>query len=567
MAQQDNKVTQADTYKINITGYGTLDVLPGTTFLDLLSYDRINRRTPVVAAYVNNVLMGLQAVIASDCNIEFVDLESQYGADGMRIYTRSMVMLLVKAASEVLPGCQVKMEHTLGNGVYGEIDYHRFVRLADIQAIEKRMREIVQEDKPIEVRQVDKEQAKELLTESKQTEKLDLLRYHKHDKIWIHTCCWFHDISYGNMVPSTGYLKLFRLRYYMPGFILELPEPESPRVLPAYVEHGKLANIYYESVKWSNVLKVRNLIDLNKTLEENNGSNLIRVAEAFHEKRISQIADSIIKNIDLIRIVLIAGPSSSGKTTFAQRLGVQLRVNGINPVPISLDDYFVDREQTPRDKNGEFDFECLEAIASDLFNEHLISLIQGEEIELPKYDFVAGKRSNSGRMLKLGPQDLLVVEGIHGLNDQLTTSIPKGRKFKIYVSALTQLNLDSHNWIPTTYMRMLRRIVRDHNFRGSSATETIRRWPSIKHGEEKHIFPFQESADVMFNSALIYELAVLKGFAMPILNTVSQEDREYAMAQRLRRFLSYFIQVPCDDVPLNSIVREFIGNSCFFPAE
>ncbi len=564
MAQQNTQAAPMDTYKIHIAGYGKLDVPRGTTFLDLLPYDRANRRSPVVAAYADNLLMGLQGAIDGDYDIEFVDLESQ---DGMRIYTRSLVMLVVRAASEVLPGCKVKMEHTLGNGVYGDIDYHSFIRLSDIQAIEKRMWEIVQADEPIDVRQVDKEQVKELLTESKQTEKLELLRYRRHDNVWVHTCCWFHDITYGNMVPSTGYLKVFRLRYYMPGFILEFPKKEEPLVLPEYVEQGKLANIYYESVKWGDVLKVRNLIDLNKMLREDQVGSLVRVAEAFHEKRISQIADSIAENIDLIRIVLIAGPSSSGKTTFAQRLGVQLRIHGINPVPISLDDYFVDRELTPLDENGEYDFECLEAIERDLFNEHLISLIQGEEIELPAYDFIEGKRKNSGRMLKLGPQDLLILEGIHGLNDQLTSSIPKGRKFKIYISALTQLNLDNHNWIPTTYVRMLRRIVRDYNNRGYSATETIRRWPSIKRGEERHIFPFQESADMMFNSALVYELAVLKGFAMPILGMVSAEEREYAMAHRLRRFLSYFTPVPCDDVPLNSIVREFIGGSCFLPTE
>ncbi|KJS13021.1 MAG: ATPase AAA [Desulfotomaculum sp. BICA1-6] len=537
-----------------------LDVPRGTRFLDLLPYDRMNRRSPVVAAYVNNVLKGLQGCLDGDCDIEFVDLESQ---DGMRIYTRSLVMLLVRAASEVLPGCKVKMEHTLGNGVYGEINYQHFIRLSVIQAIEKRMWEIVQADEPIDVRQVNKEQVKELLQESKQTDKQDLLRYRKHDNVWVHTCGWFHDITYGNMVPSTGYLKVFRLRYYMPGFILEFPRKEEPLVLPEYVEQGKLANIYYESVKLGNVLKVRNLIELNQMLEEDNGGNIIRVAEAFHEKKIGQIADTIAQNADLIHIVLIAGPSSSGKTTFAQRLGVQLRIHDINPIPISLDDYFVDRELTPLDENGEYDFECLETVDRDLFNDHLIRLIQGEEVELPTYDFLEGKRKNSGKTLKLGERDLLILEGIHGLNDRLTSSIPKGRKYKIYISALTQLNLDSHNWIPTTYLRMLRRIVRDYNHRGYSATETIRRWPSIKRGEERHIFPFQESADAMFNSALVYELATLKNYAMPLLGMVSPDEREYAMAYRLRRFLSYFTPVSCDAVPLNSIVREFIGGSCF----
>ncbi|MFA7467389.1 MAG: nucleoside kinase [Desulfotomaculaceae bacterium] len=558
---QNTQLASVDNFKIHLAGFGMMDVPPGTTFLDLLPYDKMNRRASVVAAYVNNVLMSLQGPLDSDCDIEFVDLASQ---DGMRIYIRSLVMLLARAASEVLPGCKIKMEHTLGNGVYGEINCQNFIRRSDIQAIEKRMWEIVQADEPIVVRQVDREQVKKLLKESNQTEKLALLRYRRHDNVWVHTCGWFHDITYGNMVPSTGYLKVFRLRYYMPGFILEFPRKEEPLVLPEYAEQGKLANIYYESVKLGNVLKVRNLIELNQTLEEDNGGNLIRVAEAFHEKKIGQIADAIAQNADLIRIVLIAGPSSSGKTTFAQRLGVQLRIHGINPVPISLDDYFVDRELTPLDENGEYDFECLEAVDNDLFNDHLIRLIQGEEVELPTYDFLEGKRINSGKTLKLEQSDLLILEGIHGLNDRLTSSIPKGRKYKIYISALTQLNLDSHNWIPTTYLRMLRRIVRDYNHRGYSAAETIRRWPSISRGEERHIFPFQESADAMFNSALVYELAILKNYAMPLLGMVSPGEREHAMAHRLRRFLSYFTPVSCDGVPLNSIVREFIGGSCFF---
>ncbi len=546
--------------RVRIIGSGEYSLPEGITLQELLSYDKIPRKSPVVAAMVDNLLKDLQARLVRDCTVEFVDLNSD---DGNRIYTRSLVMLLVRAAAEVLPGCKVRMEHTLGNGVYGEIDYQRRIRISDIEAIEKRMREIVRADEPVIMRQVSKEEARELFISSKQEDKLGLLRYRKFDQVWVHSCGWFNDITYGNMVPSTGYLKVFRLRYYMPGFILEFPRKENPLVLPEYVEQGKLANIFYESVKWSQVLGVSNLLELNELLEKDKGGNLIRVAEAFHEKKIAAIADMIADNFDLIRIVLIAGPSSSGKTTFAQRLGVQLRIHGINPIPISLDDYFVDRELTPRDEKGEYDFESLEAVDRELFNEHLIRLVQGEEVEMPVYDFIEGKRKNSGQILKLGERDLLIVEGIHGLNDRLTSSIPKGRKFKIYVSALTQLNLDNHNWVPTTYLRIIRRIVRDYNFRGYSALETIRRWPSVRRGEERHIFPFQESADVMFNSSLIYELAVLKGYAMPLLGMVGREHREYAMAKRLRRFLSYFVPLSCEDVPSNSIIREFIGGSCF----
>ena len=551
---------QTDMIKVHLAGVGTLALPRGITLMELLPYDKVPRKSPVVAAYVDNLLLGLQGGLDESAHVEFVDLES---TDGMRIYVRSLVMLLVRAASEVMPGCKVRMEHTLGNGVYGEIDHYQLVRNSDIQAIEKRMTEIMEDDEPIQVRRMTKDEARELFQTSNQLDKLELLSYRSLEHVWVHTCCLFHDISYGNMVPSTGYLKVFRLRYYMPGFILEFPRKESPETLPDYAEQGKLANIYYESVKWGSVLKVRNLIELNELLQKDNGSGLIRVAEAFQEKKVGEIADTIAKKSDLIRIVLIAGPSSSGKTTFAQRLGVQLHIHGINPVPISIDNYFVDREQTPRDKNGEYDFECLEAVDLELFNDHLNRLVQGDEVELPVYDFLAGKRKNSGKTLQLGYRDLLIVEGIHGLNHRLTPSIPMGRKFKIYISALTQLNLDSHNWIPATYLRMVRRIVRDYNTRGYSAQETIKRWPSIRLGEERHIFPFQESADIMFNSALVYELAILKGYAMPLLGMVGRDQREYAMAQRLRRFLSYFVPISCSEIPSNSIIREFIGGSCF----
>ena len=548
------------TIKVNLVGAGVLNVRKGISVLDLVQYDEYARKSPIVAVMVDNALYGLHWELEQDCTIEFIGMET---ADGMRIYTRSMVMLLARAASEVLPGCQLRMEHTLGNGVYGEIDYIRPLRKADVENIEKRMHEIVQANEPIIVNNIKKEEVEELFKESGQLEKLDLVRYRKNSGVWVHTCGWFNDFTYGNMVPSTGYLGIFRLRYYMPGFILELPRKENPLVVPVYVEQGKLANIYYEAEKWGKILGVRNLIDLNELLEKGMASDLIRVSEAFQEKKIAKIADQIASNIDLIRVVLIAGPSSSGKTTFAQRLGVQLRIHGIKPVPISMDEYFVDRENTPRDEKGDYDFECLEAIDSELFNEHIIRLIQGEEIKLPSYDFITGSRQASNKTLKLGDKDLLIIEGIHGLNDKLTSSIPKGRKFKIYVSALTQINLDNHNWVPTTYLRILRRIVRDYNSRGNNATDTIRRWPSVRRGEEKHIFPFQESADIMFNSALMYEIAALKGYAEPLLKEVSHDNPEYAMARRLRRFLGYFVPISCEDVPYNSIIREFIGDSCF----
>jgi len=374
----------------------------------------------------------------------------------------------------------------------------------------------------------------------------------------------FIDHAIGPMVSDIGILKNFKLRYYMPGFILELPTSTCPLDMPpVFVEQGKLSNIFYESSKWGEVLKVRSATALNKVLERGEEGDLVRVAEAFQEKKISKIADMITSNTERTRLVLISGPSSSGKTTFTKRLLVQLKVNGLNPVSISMDDYFVERDRTPRDENGEYDYESIDAIDRELFNEHQIKLIQGEEIEIPKYNFITGQREYHGQKLKLKPNALVLIEGIHGLNDRLTDSIPKGRKFKIYVSALTHLSLDNHKRIRTTDLRLIRRIVRDHYFRGYSALLSLERWALVRRGEEKYIFPFQEEADVMFNSALVYELAILKGYVMPLLNEITGKSPLYSEAKRLMAILGFFRTMNCADVPTNSIIREFIGDSCF----
>ncbi len=545
--------------KVTILPSGEIKEIPrGTQAMELR--EEINIKWPVVAAKINNAIKDLRTPLEQDCTLEFIDLSTN---DGMRVYQRSLIMVLIRATCEVLPGSSVTVKHTLGNGVYGEIEHRRPLKDNDIQAIEQRMHEIVKEDEPVIRRRLKKEEVKQLFRESGEVDKIGLLRYRQSATMDIHTCGWFHDYSHGTMVPSTGFLKTFRLRYYLPGFILELPRKENPTVIPEYVEQGKLANIYHEADNWGKILGVQDVVSLNDQIAAGKSGNLVRVAEAFHEKKISRIADLIADNIDRIRIVLIAGPSSSGKTTFAQRLSIQLRVNGIRPVAISLDDYFVNRCDTPLDENGNYDFECLDALDHALFNEHLIQLIQGEKVELPSYNFNTGEREYRGETLKLDSSDLIIVEGIHGLNDMLTRSIPKGLKFKIYVSALTQLNLDKHNRIPTTDLRVLRRIVRDNNFRGYSARETISRWPSVRRGEEKYIFPFQEESDIMFNSALVYELAVLKKFAEPLLSEISQDCPEHSEARRLRKFLSYFTAIDTCDIPANSIIREFIGGSCF----
>ncbi|MEW6424883.1 MAG: nucleoside kinase [Bacillota bacterium] len=544
---------------VEIAGAGALTVPGGTKVSELLAYAPA-RKLPALGVRVNNAVKDLEYPLNNDCRLEFVDYSSE---DGRRIYARSLITVFSRAAQEVFPGSTVAVKHTLGNGIYSVIRLNRALREKDIALIESRMREIVAADEPVFKKRLPKEKALELLQKAGHEEEAELLKYHPLAQVDLHACGHFPDFSPGPLVPRTGLLKTFRLRFYLPGFILELPTADDPETVPEYVEQGKLANIYFEADKWGKVLGVRSVASLNRVIEKGEAEELIRAAEAFHEKKIGQIADLIAANIDRIRLVLIAGPSSSGKTTFIQRLATQLRVNGIHPVPLSLDNYFVDREKTPRDESGRYDFECLDAIDRPLFNDQLSKLIQGEEVELPYFNFKTGRREFRGEKLRLKETDLIIVEGIHGLNDQLTSSIPLGRKFKIYVSALTQLNLDNHNRIPTTDLRIIRRIVRDHRCRSHNARETIQMWPLVRKGEEKYIFPFQESADVMFNSALVYELAVLKNYAQPLLKEITPEFPEYSEAKRLLMFLSYFTPLSDAAVPANSIVREFIGNSCY----
>lgn len=537
----------------------------GATILEqldrLLAHDPAPRRSPVLAAKVNNVMKSLHTRLADGDRVELVDLTSE---DGLRVYTRTLILVLARAAREVMPGCVVRVEHSLGNALYGEIRFHRPLKADDVARIEARMREIVAADLPIVRHRFRKAEAAARLRDSGRADTAYLLeRYVPTATVQIHTCGPFIDYAYGVLAPRTGLLNLFKLRFYLPGFILELPRPDDPTTVPPYVEQGKLANIFYEAERWGRILGVRTVADLNDTIQSGRIGDLIRVAEAFHEKKIAQIADLIAANIDRIRIVLIAGPSASGKTTFAHRLGIQLRVNGILPVPISMDNYFVEREKTPRDEEGRLDFDSPDAVDRELFNDHLTKLIQGEEVELPTFDFLTGKRVFKGERVKLSPRHLVVVEGIHGLNDALTASIPAGRKFKIYVSALTQLNLDDLNRVSTTDVRILRRIVRDNQFRGRSAVDTLRAWPIVRRGERRNIFPFQEAADIMFNSALVYEPAILKPLAEPLLAQVPSDVPEHSEARRLLRFLGYFLPCGDRDVPATSILREFIGGGCF----
>ncbi len=394
-------------------------------------------------------------------------------------------------------------------------------------------------------------------------EKAKLLKMLNRETVSIYYCEEVYDYFYSSLVPSTGYLKVFGLKYYPPGFILRFPARENPRELPAFVDQPKLARIFGEAEQWGKILNCGYVSTLNDYIEENSVKDIIRVAEALHEKKIAQIADYIAEHRREVRIILVAGPSSSGKTTFAERLSVQLRVNGVRPVPISLDDYFVDRAYTPRDEQGNYDFEDIEALDLELFNKHLTELLAGREVVLPAYNFMTGEREYRGRKIRIKADQPLIIEGIHGLNERLTQAIDKERKVKIYISALTQLSIDNHNRIPTTDTRLIRRIVRDSQFRNNNAGKTLQIWPSVRRGEERNIFPFQEEADIMFNSALIYELAVLKKYAEPLLEQVPPDSQVYPEARRLLKFLAFFRLGDETEVPTNSILREFIGNSCF----
>ncbi|HHY10858.1 MAG TPA: nucleoside kinase [Firmicutes bacterium] len=536
-----------------------IEVAKGTLIGDLAK--NLPEAEGAVIARVNNEIMGYQFPLEEDCSLQFLSTNT---SDGVRAYRASLVFLFVRAALEVLPGCTVHIQHSLNNGLYGEIDYSQPVIEKDIKAIENRMREFVAMDIPFHRRTVPVAKAREIYTKQGFHDKLRLLEQYEGEEVTLYNFGWFHDYLSSVTVASTGVLQHFNLRYYLPGFILEYPRLGNPARVQEYVEQGKLFNVFFKAGQWQENISIQNVASLNDCIRRGGFPDLVRVSEAYHENLIQEIAEQISRERDRLRIILIAGPSSSGKTTFAERLSVQLRVHGLWPVAIGLDDYFVDRNRTPRDEDGNLDFEALEAIDVELFNEHLTKLIQGEEVELPTFDFMTGTRQWSGEKMRVRADQPIIIEGIHGLNDQLTMSIPKGRKFKIYVSALTNLNLDYHTRISTTDVRMLRRIIRDNQFRAHDARATIDRWPLVRRGEHRHIFPFQEDADVMFNSTLVYELAVLKPLARRLLEDIKPSERQYSEAQRLLRFLSYFYEVTdLSDIPCNSILQEFIGGSCF----
>jgi uridine kinase len=533
----------------------------GSTILEILGGSK-EIGSPLIAI-VDGEVAELSKRIHYDVDIIPVTIKSQLGD---RTYIRSLTFLLIIAVKEVLTGARVTIEHSLSKGLYGEIHYEREITEEDIEKIKEKMIEIVNRDDKIEKIKVRKEEAVRIFKDYGMNDKLRLLKHIDLPYINLYKCGHLYDYFYGPMVPSMGYLKVFDLKYYKPGFILMYPNEEHPFEVSPFKDLPKLRKVFKETEEWAKILDVADVGALNDKVDSGEMKDIILVAEGLHEKKIAHIADKIYDNKDKIKIVLIAGPSSSGKTTFSKRLSIQLKVLGLKPYAISLDDYFVDREHTPRDENGEYDFESINALDIPLFNKHLTELLEGKEVEIPTFNFITGRREWRGKRYKMDKDSILVIEGIHGLNELLTASISRENKYKIYVSALTQLNIDDHNRIPTTDVRILRRIVRDNMSRGRNAEATILSWPSVRAGEEKNIFPFQEEADTMFNSTLVYEISVLKKYAEPLLKNIDKSSPAYLEAKRLLIFLGYFKEAGEESeevIPKNSIIREFIGGSCF----
>ncbi len=546
-------------FTIQEIGGAAYQVNEGQNIEALVEQLQSERPSMIVAAKVHNTLRELTYVFDEDATIEFIDLKS---IDGMRIYQRSLLFIFLRASMELHKNIFVNVHHSLSKGLYCELDHEHDLSKKDIIAIEQRMHELVEADDPFIKTSMKKEDALKIFESYHMYSKVNLLKYRDSDSINIYSCGWLKNYFYGYMVPSTGYVKTFGLIKYDNGVILRHPTNFSEDQLPEFKETPKLASIFGESEAWGKILGVSDVASLNDCITSGRSGEIVRIAEALQEKKIAQIADMITQTGK--RVILIAGPSSSGKTTFANRLRVQLKVNGLNPITMSTDDYFVDREFTPLDEDGKYDFESIDAVDVEQFNHDLSQLLAGELVDLPTFDFKEGKRRYNGNQLKIKDDQLIIIEGIHGLNEQFTRDIYRKDKFKIYISALTQLNIDHHNRIPTTDTRLLRRIVRDFNYRGHDARGTITQWPSVRKGEERNIFPYQEDADVIFNSALVYELAVLKKHAEPLLEQITNEEAEYSEAKRLLKFLSYVKSIDDDELVMNiSILKEFIGGSAF----
>ena len=512
-----------------------------------------------ISARVNNKVEGMHFRVYKQKEVEFLDMTTPSGA---RAYTRSLFFVLCKAVHELYEQCKVSIDIPVSNGYYVDLNIGRPVTLDDAGRIRRRMQEIIDAAMPIHRHETTTEEAIKMFDILHNKSKVKLLENSGRLYTTFYDIDGYIDYYYGALLTNTSQLYLFGLEKYYDGLLLRIPSITHPDELGEFIHQDKMFSIFKEHHQWQDILGMRTVGDLNEAITSGHADQLIQVSEALQEKKIAMIADEIARRKG-VRMVLIAGPSSSGKTTTCKRLSVQLAVNSMKPVNISLDDYFLDRDQTPRDESGDYDFEHLHALNIPLLNEQMNALFRGEEVELPHYNFHEGRSEWSGKKIQLKENEILVVEGIHALNPELTADIPKDQIFRVYASALTTILLDNHNYIPTTDNRLLRRIIRDHKYRGVSAQETIRRWPSVRRGENRWIFPFQENADAMFNSAMLFELAVIKAQAEPLLEQVPENCEEYAEAYRLRKFLRYILPIPDNQIPPTSLLREFLGGSSF----
>ena len=531
----------------------------GSTLFDVFSSFDLKMTHGPVSARVNNKVEGMHYRVYNSKDVEFLDMNS---ASGSRAYTRTLFFVLCKAVQDIYPNTDVVIDIPVSNGFYVDIRLGRPVVDEDVNILRRRMQEIIDSKMPIRRFTVPTEEAIALFQEKGDVEKVKLLRTSGSIYTTYYKIGEYVDYYYGTLLTNTSQLYLFGLEKYYDGMLLRIPSVSNPDELGEMTRQDKMFDIFKEHHRWQEILGIRTVGDFNQAIDAGHTTDIINISEALQEKKLAKIAEEIASR-EGVKLVLLAGPSSSGKTTSCKRLSIQLAVNGLKPLQISLDDYFVDRDKTPKDENGEFDFESIYALNLDLLNEQFNALFRGEEVELPKYDFPSGKSVKSGKKLKLEPNNVLVVEGIHALNPELTAHVPEEQIFRVYASALTTILLDNHNYIPTTDNRLLRRIIRDYKYRGVSAQETIRRWPSVRSGENKWIFPFQENADAMLNTAMLYELSVLKMQAEPLLQQVPENCEEFAEAYRLLKFLKYFKGIPYNNLPPTSLLREFLGGSSF----
>lgn len=548
------------TIDINVVGLKKINIEKGKSLLEIskevFGYDY----KKYLGARIENRIYNLDKLIDDKASIEFLDNRD---VDGYRIYTRTISAVFIMACKELFPGSKASIEYFLGPGLYAKLGEDYPINFKDLKAIEEKMQDIIQADYTIERKKYNIEDGLEIFRENSYAEKIRLFQSIEKKYIDIYKIDHHYDSFHGYLAPSTGYVKEFKLKYYYPGIIILFPSKKNNYDLNTFKEQRQLARIFEDTSQWLNTLDLSYVGSLNEKIKAGNINRTIQVTEAHHEKKVAEIADIVYKDKD-INIIQISGPSSSGKTTFSRRLEVQMNVNGQRPITISLDDYFVDRDKTPLNKDGTPNFETVDSIDIKTLNMDLIDLLEGKSVELPKFNFISGKRENSGKIVKLDKDHPIIIEGIHGLNPKLTMMIPEKNKFKIYISALTQLNLDPHNRISTTDIRLIRRMVRDVKYRGNGPLKTFELWKGVREGEEKYIFPYQEKADIMFNSSLVYEMSVLKKHILPLLSEIDKENIHYSEARKLIKFLEYFVDIKDDTmIPSNSILREFVGGASF----